>query len=75
MLSSLTESCFIPDKKKPGKRIKIVELQKQQNVVKPKKQKIDESNGIDKASSIEEGKAMLQWLLTGIGLEDFMRFV
>lgn len=85
LLSHQISTYFITDKKKSGKRIKIVDLQ-QQNKSNAKKPKIVESNGAVKAkvvektvkangNSIEDGKKMLEWLITGIDIDEFMRFV
>lgn len=61
------------------KRVKIVE--NNQNNKKPKKEKLSESNGnsakikstIKDGHSIEEGKNMFQWIIDGIGVDEFMK--
>jgi hypothetical protein len=74
-------------KKKPVKRIKIVQPPQQQ----PKKQKVGEepkngngSHKVEKAekkpatikvkgSSIDDGKKMFEWLITPLNLTEFMK--
>lgn len=80
VLSSSNLLYFILDgKKKSGKRIKIVDNQQQ----KVKKLKVaekineiskikNESSGPSKGSSIDEGKKMLEWIISPLTLDEFL---